>query len=78
MRELEILAVRDRAAWRRWLARFGARSPGIWLVFGKKDSGQASPSYEEAVEEARHEPGAVGEGDGRGACDPGTTRRGAA
>lgn len=41
-----------RAAWRRWLTRNHASSPGVWLILTKKDSGIACVAYEEAVEEA--------------------------
>lgn len=42
----------DRAEWRRWLSRHHTQSGGVWLVMGKKGSDYASPSYDEAVEEA--------------------------
>jgi len=48
----EIVEVRDRAAWRRWLVERHEQREAIWLVFHKKTSDGASPSYEEAVEEA--------------------------
>lgn len=47
----EVVA-KDRAAWRRWLERNHATSAGVWLLVGKKGSGIASVTYEEAVEEA--------------------------
>lgn len=42
----------NRGRWRAWLTRNHSRSPGVWLVFNKKDSGKPSPSYDDAVEEA--------------------------
>ena len=42
----------SRAAWRQWLADHHAGSPGVWLVYCKKASGQPSLTYAEAVEEA--------------------------
>ena len=42
----------NRARWRAWLKRNHSRSPGVWLVFNKKESGKPSPSYNDAVEEA--------------------------
>ncbi|TGE27437.1 YdeI/OmpD-associated family protein [Hymenobacter metallicola] len=41
-----------RADWRQWLAQHHAASPGVWLVYFKKSSGQPRVSYAEAVEEA--------------------------
>jgi uncharacterized protein YdeI (YjbR/CyaY-like superfamily) len=42
----------SRAEWRQWLATHHASTPGVWLVYFKKASGQPSVSYAEAVEEA--------------------------
>ena len=42
----------SRAAWRQWLAAEHGRSPGVWLVYGKKASSQPSLTYAEAMEEA--------------------------
>jgi uncharacterized protein YdeI (YjbR/CyaY-like superfamily) len=44
--------VRTRAAWRAWLAKHHASSPGIWLVRHKKHAGVASMPYEDVVSEA--------------------------
>jgi uncharacterized protein YdeI (YjbR/CyaY-like superfamily) len=49
---LEQVYAPDRAAWRRWLARHHATSPGIWLVFDKKASRPDRLAYADAVEEA--------------------------
>jgi uncharacterized protein YdeI (YjbR/CyaY-like superfamily) len=49
---METALAKDRAAWRRWLAKnFNSRDE-IWLVFYKKASGKQGVSYEHAVEEA--------------------------
>jgi len=42
----------SRHAWRAWLQRHHASSPGVWLVFAKKASGVPSVTYNDAVEEA--------------------------
>jgi uncharacterized protein YdeI (YjbR/CyaY-like superfamily) len=52
MADAEIVAPRDRGAWRRWLARNHARPAGVWLLIRKKGSTAAGVSYEDAVEEA--------------------------
>jgi uncharacterized protein YdeI (YjbR/CyaY-like superfamily) len=52
MGEPEIVRVKDRAAWRRWLKRNHARGSGVWLVITKKGSPTPGLSYEQAVEEA--------------------------
>lgn len=41
-----------RAAWREWLTQHHASSPGVWLIYFKKASGQPRVGYDEAVEEA--------------------------
>jgi uncharacterized protein YdeI (YjbR/CyaY-like superfamily) len=50
--ELATYHPKTRAAWREWLAKHHATSPGVWLVSYKKSSGKVSPSYEDTVEEA--------------------------
>ena len=42
----------DPATWRTWLEKNYATSPGVWLVYYKKGSDQASITWDEAVEEA--------------------------
>lgn len=42
----------DRAAWRRWLAENHGRSPGVWLVRYKRQTGKPRIAYDDAVEEA--------------------------
>src|SRR4029453_19613025 len=49
---LVTLDMRTRAAWRQWLARHHALSPGIWLVRHKQHSGVKSMPYEDLVREA--------------------------
>jgi uncharacterized protein YdeI (YjbR/CyaY-like superfamily) len=43
---------KSRRAWREWLKKHHASSPGIWLVIAKKHTGIPSLSYNDAVEEA--------------------------
>lgn len=49
----EILAPETRAAWRRWLSRNHATSPGVWLVYYRKHAANARRlTYEAALLEA--------------------------
>lgn len=50
--QFENFYARNRQEWREWLARNHATSPGVWLVYFKKESGKPRVSYEHAVEEA--------------------------
>ncbi len=43
---------KDRKAWRNWLQKHHDTSPGIWLIYYKKDSGKSRVPYADAVEEA--------------------------
>lgn len=43
---------KDRKTWRKWLEKNHAKSPGIWLIYYKKDSGKTRVSWADAVEEA--------------------------
>jgi uncharacterized protein YdeI (YjbR/CyaY-like superfamily) len=43
---------KTRAAWRAWLEKNHDKSKGLRLAYYKKNSGKASVSYEEALEEA--------------------------
>jgi uncharacterized protein YdeI (YjbR/CyaY-like superfamily) len=52
MREAEVVAPRNRAALRRWLAKHHARSTGVWLLVKKKGSAAPGVAYEDAVQEA--------------------------
>lgn len=47
-----VIFVADREAWRAWLSANHDVETSVWLVLGKKGGGVATPSYEEAVEEA--------------------------
>jgi uncharacterized protein YdeI (YjbR/CyaY-like superfamily) len=51
-KELLLLQPKSRKAWRAWLDKNHASSPGIWLVYAKKHTGIPSLTYSEAVEEA--------------------------
>ena len=46
------LDLRTRAAWRQWLAKHHASSPGVWLVRHKRHAGVESMPYESVVAEA--------------------------
>lgn len=46
------LELRTRAAWRQWLAKHHATSPGVWLVRHKQHAGVESMPYEDVVGEA--------------------------
>ena len=50
--QLEQVYVKSRPAWRRWLAKNGERSPGIWLIYDKKSSRADRLAYADGVEEA--------------------------
>jgi uncharacterized protein YdeI (YjbR/CyaY-like superfamily) len=52
MPDLITLDVRERAEWRRWLAKHHASSPGVWVLRHKEHTGSSSMSYEELVREA--------------------------
>jgi uncharacterized protein YdeI (YjbR/CyaY-like superfamily) len=49
---LPILTLSTQAAWDEWLSEHGASSPGAWLKFAKKGSGQTTLSKAEAIEVA--------------------------
>jgi uncharacterized protein YdeI (YjbR/CyaY-like superfamily) len=49
---METVFAKDRAEWRRWLAKNGTRIEEIWVVFYKKATGKTGVSYDHAVEEA--------------------------
>jgi len=50
--DAELVTVKDRAAWRRWLQRNHTQDAGIWLALHKKGSSRKGLRYAEAVEEA--------------------------
>ncbi|MBL7748995.1 MAG: YdeI/OmpD-associated family protein [Chitinophagaceae bacterium] len=43
---------KNRQQWRAWLTKNHTSSPGVWLVYYKKESGKPRMSYDESVEEA--------------------------
>lgn len=43
---------KSRKQWRAWLEKNHLSSPGVWLVYYKKESGKPRVLYDEAVEEA--------------------------
>jgi len=43
---------KNRKQWRQWLEKKHSTSPGIWMIYYKKESGKPRVSYDEAVEEA--------------------------
>ena len=49
---LATLHCKTTKSWTTWLAKHHASSPGIWLQIAKKDSGIASTTHAEALEEA--------------------------
>jgi uncharacterized protein YdeI (YjbR/CyaY-like superfamily) len=49
---LEQVYLKDRGAWRRWLEKHHAHSPGIWLVYDRKSNRADRLAYVDAVEEA--------------------------
>ena len=49
MSNLPIIAFKSDAAWEQWLEAHHVTSEGLWLKIAKKDSGQASVSYQEAL-----------------------------
>ncbi len=49
---LKILSFKSAGDWKKWLEKNHAKSMGIWLRFFKKDSGVASVTYAEALDEA--------------------------
>ncbi|HYF30899.1 MAG TPA: YdeI/OmpD-associated family protein [Chitinophagaceae bacterium] len=50
--ELKTYYARNRKAWRAWLLKHHAKSPGVWLIYYKKESGKPRVEYADAVEEA--------------------------
>jgi uncharacterized protein YdeI (YjbR/CyaY-like superfamily) len=48
----KIIAFASIVTWRQWLAKNHVASDGIWLRLFKKNSGVASVTYEEALDEA--------------------------
>lgn len=46
------LYVTKRADWRKWLREHSDKTPEIWLIYYKKETGKPRISYDDAVEEA--------------------------
>lgn len=51
-KELETISFKTVKSFEKWLAKNHAKVSGIWLRFFKKDSGEKSITYKEAVDEA--------------------------
>jgi len=51
MKELEFAYFKNRAEFRYWLERNYDTSPGIWMIFYRKHTGEEGIRYEEALEE---------------------------
>src|SRR5689334_22880853 len=51
-KERQVLAFASAKEWRKWLTTNHATSDGIWLRYYKKDSGEKTVTYAEALEEA--------------------------
>jgi uncharacterized protein YdeI (YjbR/CyaY-like superfamily) len=52
MAEMELLEVRSRDSWRKWLSQHQSTSRGVWVVFYKAHTGMKSMPYEDFVREA--------------------------
>src|SRR6266508_2496703 len=48
--ELPVMLFESKKKWRAWLAKEHNKSAGVWLKLGKKDSGNPSVTYEEALD----------------------------
>lgn len=51
-KNLAELSFDSQKSWERWLKSNHATSPGVWLRIGKKETAEASVTYDEAVEAA--------------------------
>jgi uncharacterized protein YdeI (YjbR/CyaY-like superfamily) len=52
LKPLKTVEVQSVAQWRAWLAKHNKSEAEVWLVFGKRHTGQASIAYEDALNEA--------------------------
>ena len=52
MKELSVLKFRLQAEWEQWLGKNHSQPDGVWLKFAKKNSGETTVSYIEAVDTA--------------------------
>src|SRR4051794_17014451 len=50
--EMQVVSFASSKEWRKWIAANHAKSNGVWLRFFKKDSGEKTVTYAEALEEA--------------------------
>lgn len=50
--QFEDFYAKNRHEWHKWLADNHDSSPGVWLIYYKKNSNKPRVEYEEAVEEA--------------------------
>jgi uncharacterized protein YdeI (YjbR/CyaY-like superfamily) len=51
-KEMPVISFASLDEWRKWIAENHAKSNGVWLRFFKKDSGEKTVTYSEALEEA--------------------------
>lgn len=51
-KEMQVVSFASAEEWRKWIAEHHAKSNGVWLWLYKKDSGEKTVSYAEALEEA--------------------------
>src|SRR5688500_17922185 len=51
-KDAPILSFASASAWKKWLAANHAKSDGIWLRMFKKESGEKTVTYAEALDEA--------------------------
>lgn len=51
-KEMQVVSFASAEEWRKWIAEHHAKSNGVWLRLYKKDSGEKTVSYAEALEEA--------------------------
>jgi len=51
-REYKSFHPKSRSQWRKWLEKNHKSSPGVWMIYYKKDTGKKTFSIAEAVEEA--------------------------
>lgn len=50
--ELDVISFSSAREWRKWIAKNHDKSKGIWLRFFKKDSGEKTVTYAEALDDA--------------------------
>ena len=52
MVELPILSFGSQAEWEKWLDKNGGQGNGVWIKFAKKNSGEVTVNYTDAIESA--------------------------